>query len=142
MMMHWIGKSFLALALLAGISLSPSRAEDADPAKLEAQLEEILSAYNKDDVKAFFANWAKSVEAIATEPTYKALYKDGAKKSLGDYTAKTVKFRKEGSVLTGDFLVVYFDAKFGKEEKAQIAVNFQKEDGKYKFMQVQMSKAK
>ena len=72
--------------------------------------------------------------------TYDALYKNGAKKTVGEYTAKTLKFRKEGSVLTGDILVVYFDCEFSKEKEGQIAVNFQKEEGEYKFMQVQMSK--
>ena len=120
---------------------SPGRADDADPKKLEGQMEKLLAAYNKDDVKAFFQNWASTVQAIATPTTYDALYKNGAKRSFGDYKPKTVKFRKEGSVLTGDTLVVYFEAEFTKDP-AVVAVNFMKEGGEYKFMQVQIQKRK
>jgi hypothetical protein len=124
------------------VVLTPIRADDADPKKLEAQLEKLLAAYNKDDVKSFFQNWATSVKAITSEMTYDALYKNGAKKSFGDYKAKTVKFRKDGSVLTGDYLVVYFEAEFAKDSAGLIAVNFEKENGEYKFMQVQIQKRK
>src|SRR5262249_8048814 len=109
---------------------------------LEGQVEKLLEAYNKDDVKAFFANWASSAKAITTEQTYKALYKDGAKKTLGEYTAKTAKFRKEGSVLSGDHLVVYFEAEFAKAKSGLVSVNFEKEKGEYKFIQVIMDKKK
>src|SRR5262249_35010963 len=95
-----------------------------------------------DDVKAFFTGWASSVKSIATEATYNALYKNGAKKELGDYKANTVKFRKEGSVVKGDFLVVYFEAEFSKEKAGLMTVNFATEDGEYKFLQVKMEKNK
>src|SRR5262245_61642614 len=119
----------LSFLTLIGFAAVPSRAEDADPKKLGEQVEKLLEAYNKDDVKALFSDWAKSVEAITTEPVYDALYKNAAKKDLGNYTAKTVKLRKEGSVLSGDTLVVYFDAEFAKAKNGLISVNFSKEDG-------------
>lgn len=128
----------IAFGLLAVVA--PGRADDADPRKLEAQMEKLLAAYNKDDVKAFFQNWASTVKSITTDMTYDALYKNGAKKSYGDYKPKTLKFRKDGSVLTGDYLVVYFEAQFSKEKEGVIAVNFAKEGNEYKFMQVQMQK--
>jgi hypothetical protein len=75
-----------ALSVLMVTLFSPSgRADDADPKKLEGQVEKLLAAYNKDDVRAFFQNWASAVQAIATPMTYDALYKNGAKKSFGDY---------------------------------------------------------
>jgi Protein of unknown function (DUF4019) len=132
----------LALVTLIALTVSPIRAGDADVKKLAGKVEKLLEAYNKDDVKAFFTGWASSVKSIATEATYDALYKKGAKKELGDYKAKTIKFRKEGSVVTGDFLVVYFEAEFSKEKAGLITVNFAKEDGEYKFLQVKMEKNK
>ena len=116
------------------------RAAEANADQLTAQVEKLLDAYNKDDSKAFFADWAKTVESIANQMTYDALYKLGAKNDVGTYVAKSAKFRKEGSLLEGDFLVVYFDAEFSKEKQGQIAVNFQKEGDAYKFLQVQLSK--
>jgi len=112
----------------------------ADPKQLTAQVEKLLAAYNKDDAKAFYADWAKSVAAIATPQTYDLLFKNMAKKELGDYQANTLALRKEGSVLTGEFLVVYFEAKFAKDVPGLVSVNFQHEDGQYKFLQVQLSK--
>ncbi len=126
---------------IVGLVASPCRAEDkADPKKLEAMMEKALEGYNKDDVKAFFADFAKSVEVIATEATYDALYKQGAKKDVGNYVAKSLKLRKEGSVLEGEVLLVYFDAEFANAKQGQIAANFQLEGGAYKFIQVQLSK--
>jgi hypothetical protein len=132
----------VSLLTLVGFAASPARADDADAQKLADRLEKLLEAYNKDDVKAFFSGWATSVKVIATEATYDALYKNAAKKDLGAYTPKTVKFRKEGSVLSGDFLVVYFEAEFGKGKAGLIMVNFAKEEGEYRFMQVKMEKRK
>jgi hypothetical protein len=132
----------LAVLTLIGFAASPGRADDADAQKLADRLEKLLEAYNKDDVKEFFSGWATSVKAIATEATYDALYKNAAKKDLGAYTAKTIKFRKEGSVLSGDFLVVYFEAEFSKEKAGLVTVNFAKEGGEYRFMQVKMEKRK
>ena len=118
------------------------RAEEpaADAKQLTAQVEKALAAYNKDDVKAFYADWAKAVETITTPQTYDALYKNMAKKELGEYQPNTLALRKEGSVLTGDFLVVYFDCKFAKDVPGLVSVNFQKEDGAYKFIQVLLTK--
>lgn len=132
----------LLLLTLIGFAASPSRAGDADNKKLSGQVEKLLEAYNKDDVKAFFSVWAKSVQAITTEATYDVLYKKTAKKDLGDYKLKSLKLRKEGSVLSGDFLVVYFEAEFTKEKSGLITVNFAKEDGEYRFIQVKMEKRK
>lgn len=134
--------ALVVCASLACVQLvaAPSRAEEVDPKKLEAQCEKLLDAYNRDDVKAFFADWAKSVEAIATEMTYDALYKNGAKNDVGRYVAKSLKFRKEGSVLAGDFLLVYFDAEFTGAKQGRITANLQKEGDAYKFVQVQLAK--
>jgi hypothetical protein len=132
----------LTFALLAGfVSSAPSsRAADADPKVLEAQVTKLLEAYNKDDVKAFFAGWSKMAEAIATPQVYEAVFKNGAKKMVGDYVAKSIKFRKEGSVLSGDILVVYFEAAFSKEKDCLVTVNMVKEGGAYKFIQVMIGK--
>lgn len=132
----------MILVICLSISTRVTHAEEpaADPKQLTAQVEKLLAAYNKDDTKAFFADWSKSVAALATPQTYDALYKNMAKKDLGDYQPNTLTLRKEGSLLSGDFLVVYFEGKFAKDVPGLVSVNFQKEDGGYKFIQVQLSK--
>lgn len=131
-----------ALIVWGGVAPATLRADDADPKKLQEQIEKLLEHYNKDDVKSFYADWASTVKAITTEAAYNGLYKNMAKKELGDYKPKTLKFRKDGSVLSGDYLVVYFTAEFAKEKSGLVSVNFAKEDGKYKFMQVKLEKDK
>lgn len=132
---------FCVLALSSNITaIAHAEEPAADVKQLTAQVEKLLVAYNKDDTKAFYADWAKVVAAITTPQTYDFLYKNMAKKELGDYQPNTLAFRKEGSVLSGDLLIVYFEGKFAKDVPGLVAVNFQKEDGMYKFVQVQMSK--
>ncbi len=132
----WIVVGFLASAHPSAHGAEPM----ADPKQLTAQVEKLLAAYNKDDSKTFYADWAKSVAAITTPQTYDLLFKNMAKKELGDYQPNTLALRKEGSVLSGEFLVVYFEAKFAQDVPGLVSVNFQHEDGKYKFLQVQLSK--
>lgn len=135
--------TLVSVAAVVALTASAVRADDAaDAKKLAGQVEKLMEAYNKDDAKAFFANWAKVVESITNAQTYDSLYKNMAKKELGKYMPKSVKFRKEGSVLTGDYLVVYFDAEFEKSKAGQITVNFAKEGNDYKFMQVKFEKKK
>lgn len=130
----------LVASLVACAAGAVRAAGPADVKALESQMEKLLDAYNRDDVKAFFADWAKAVEAIATEATYDALFRNMAKKELGNYVPKTVKLRTEGSVLEGDFLVVYFDVEFASAKQGMAAVNFQQEGGAFKFIQVQLGK--
>lgn len=80
------------------------------------------------------------MKAITNDMTYDSLYRNGAKKSYGDYESKSIKYRKKGSVLSGDYLVVFFEAQFSKEKEGVIAVNLAKERKDCKLMQVQMQK--
>lgn len=132
---------FIVLGFCSSLCMNVMGAEPAaEPNQLTAQVEKLLAAYNKDDAKAFYADWAKSVATITTPQTYDLLFKNMAKKELGDYQPNTLTLRKEGSVLTGEFLVVYFEGKFAQDVPGLVSVNFQHEDGQYKFLQVQLSK--
>ena len=137
-MLFRIFAGFIATTLV-----TPAIAHAQTPAEykdLEEMATKLFEAYNKDDVKAFFTDWAKAAEAITTPQVYEALYKNGAKKMVGDYVAKSIKFRKEGSVLSGDILVVYFETAFSNEKDGLVTVNFVKEGDAYKFLQVRMAK--
>lgn len=140
-MIHRFSMLVVPAVLTFAMSSAPCRAEDkADPKMLEAQMEKLLDAYNRDDVKAFFADWSKQSAAITTPEVYDALYKMGAKSQVGNYVAKTVKLHPEGSVLDGEILVVYFDCEFANAKQGLATANFQKEDGGYKFIQVLFGK--
>jgi len=135
--------SLCALAFsLAALGFAPAvqAEEKADAKQLEAQLEKLLEAYNKDDLKTFYADWAKEAEFLTSPDVYSALYKLGGKDVVGSYVPKTLKFRKETSVLDGPVLVVFFDAEFSKEKYGEVAANLSWEDGKYKFTQVRLAK--
>jgi len=135
--------AIFAVVLTVVAHFAPSlRADEpkADAAQIEAQLEKLLDAYNKDDVKAFFTGWSKESEAITIPEVYNALYKLNGKDVVGSYVAKSLKIRKDTSLLQGEFLVVFCDAQFSKEKDGEVAANFKFEDGAYKFVQVLVKK--
>jgi hypothetical protein len=136
--------AFSALVFsIAAVAFAPAARADepkADAKQIEAQLEKLLDAYNKDDVKAFYTGWSKQVEAITTPDVYNALYKLMGKDVVGNYVPKSLKLRKETSVLDGSVIVVFCDAEFSKEKSGEIAANLNFEDGAYKFVQVQLTK--
>jgi hypothetical protein len=137
-----LAMSAVVFSVVAAGSAPVLRAEQpkADPKQLEAQFEKLLDAYNKDDVKAFYTGWSKQVEAITTPEVYNALYKLNGKDVVGEYVPKTLKLRKETSVLDGEIIVVFFDAEFSKEKSGEVGANLMFEDGAYKFVQVQVKK--
>ena len=61
------------LIVYLGTSLITFAADKTAPAALEATLDKAMKAYNAGDWKAFFADYAPSMSAIATEQTFKAL---------------------------------------------------------------------
>ncbi len=116
--------------------------EKADRKPLDEKLAKSLKAYNDGDHKKFFADYHKSVNSIATEQTFKALYEGNYKKQFGKYKDGSMKFVPEGSLLEGEFLVLWYSAEFDKAKKVKIGVNFKKEDKDYKFIQIQFNEWK
>jgi hypothetical protein len=132
--------------LVACLVLAPLAAraaeEKADRKKLDAKIDQALDAYNAGDAKKFWADYAKSVQSIATPQAFKALYVDGFMKSHGKVKVKERKFLEKESILTGDDLLLQYEAEFDKVKKGKIAVNMVKEDGDYKFVQILFGEAK
>jgi hypothetical protein len=102
---------------------------------LEEKVDKLLKAYNDNDWKAFYTDYAKSMSALATEPTFKMLYVD---KGLGKIVSK--KLIDKETVSAGDFPLLVYEAEFEKDKKIKVSVNFTKEDGQFKVMQVQFNK--
>jgi hypothetical protein len=135
-----MSKALLVLSATLLVCAMTLRAEErkADPAKLEAMVDKAMKAYNDEDAKAFFADYAKSMAAIATEQVFKNLYVDQAKRDFGKYVSREPIAAQ--TVTIGDFPLLVYQAKFEKNDKVKISVNFTFEDGAFKVMQIRFDK--
>src|SRR4051812_19546311 len=134
-------KTFLQILLIfcvAACAVPSVRAEDAvDPKPLEAMLDKALAGYNADDYKAFYADYAKSMASITTELVFNSMYRGMYSSSYGKYVSRTP--IKAETVLLGDTPLLVYAAEFEKNKKVKISVNFTKEDGAFKIMQIQFA---
>ena len=127
------------LLLPAAIFSLAMQLDAADaPKPLDAIVEKAMKAYNEGDAKAFFADYAKLLSAVATPATFDALYKNGALKEFGKYVSK--KLIAGQSVVEGETPLLVYEAKFEKNPRVKLAVNFMQEEGKPKVMQVTIEK--
>lgn len=130
-------RTFLLLAALFAFSTTGIHAADA-PKPLDTIVEKIMTAYNAGDSKAFFADYAKLMESIATPATFDLLYKSGAMKEFGKFVSR--KLVSADSVVEGETPLLVYEAKFEKNPRVKLAVNFMQEEGKPKVMQVTIEK--
>jgi hypothetical protein len=145
---HFLERAFQMkrLAWVTGLSvllltrvLATAGEEKIDVKALEKSLEKALKAYNDDDHKKFWAEFATSVNALKTKETFDALYTNGYKKEHGKFV-KRGDLVKEKSTLEGEIGLVRYKAEFEKDKKVEIDVNWVKEDKKIKFIQIQINK--
>ena len=123
-------------AALAFLTASLHGAEA--PKALDAIVENAMKGYNAGDAKVFFADYAKSLSAIATPATFDALYTNMAMKEFGKYVSK--KLIPGESVAQGETPLLVFEAKFEKNARVKLSINFLQEEGKPKLMQVTIAK--
>ena len=127
------------LFLIAAFALAIPTVRAADaPKPLDAIVEKAMKAYNEGDSKAFFADYAKLLETVATPATFDALYKNGAMKEHGKFVSR--KLIVGESVVEGETPLLVFEAKFEKTPRVKLSVNFMQEEGKPKLMQVTIEK--
>ncbi len=126
----------LLLTLVIALTAAASSLA-ADLKALEAKVDAALAGYNAGDAKAFYANFAKSVESIATPRVFDMLYVQGAKAQFGKYVSRQL--IKGESVTDGDTLLLVYAAKCEKNEKVKVSINVQKEGAEYRFVQVQFA---
>ena len=128
---------FALLAIALAIFSTPLRAADA-PKALDAIVENAMKGYNAGDSKIFFTDYAKSLSAVATPAMFDALYTNMAMKEFGKYVSK--KLIAGESVVEGETPLLVFEAKFEKNPKVKLSINFLQEEGKPKLMQVTIAK--
>ena len=128
---------FAILAVALAALSTPLRAADA-PKELESIVENAMKGYNAGDAKIFFADYAKSLSAVATPATFDALYTNMAMKEFGKYVSK--KLIPGESVAQGETPLLVFEAKFEKNPRVKLSINFLQEEGRPKLMQVTIAK--
>lgn len=103
---------------------------------LDPVVERLVKAYNEGNWKAFYADYAKAMSALATEQSFNSLYTNMYKKQFG--TIKTRKLNTQRTTMPSEMngLIVY-DVTCSKKNGV-LAVNWMKEDGKWKVQQVQL----
>src|SRR5262245_27673049 len=77
----------LLLALIC--TVCTAMGDDKLQPKLDTIVDNAMKGYNAGDAKAFFADYASTVSAIATPENYKAMYEDAHKAKLGKFVSKT-----------------------------------------------------
>ena len=120
-------------------SIIAAEEEKIDVKVLEKNLDRALQAYNNDDHKKFWAEFAKTVDALKTKETYDALYTNGYKPMYGKLV-KRGEMIKDKSALEGPVGLVRYLAEFEKNKKVEIDVNWEKEGKEVKFIQIQINK--
>jgi|GEM_PF-1464248 len=113
------------------------------PAELkpfDEMVNKALTAYNAEDFKAFYADYAKMMSGVATEQAFKSLYIDNYKTTFGKYVSRS--FVKEQSSVpeNAPVALIVYSGVFEKESKVKISMNFTKEENSWKLMQVQFAK--
>jgi len=129
--MNSIVRSAILLCFACIFSI-PAYAADQKP--LDAVVDKALAGYNAGDSKVFFADYAKMMAAVATDATFNAMYKS---QPFGKYISRQP--IKAETVLVGDTPLLVYQAEFEKNKKVKISVNFIKEDGAFKVMQIQIA---
>lgn len=128
---------FALLASALATFSTPLRAADA-PKALDAIVENAMKGYNAGDSRIFFTDYAKSLSAVATPAMFDALYTNMAMKEFGKYVSK--KPIPAESVVQGETPLLVYEAKFEKNPKVKLSINFLQEEGKPKLMQVTIAK--
>jgi hypothetical protein len=128
----------LIVVLLSRASVTAG-AEKIDVKELEKAVERALKAYDDDDHKKFWAEFCTAANALKTKETFDALYTNGFKKQYGK-CVKRGELLKDKSTLDGELGLVRYKAEFEKDKKAEIDINWVKEDNKIKFMQILIGK--
>lgn len=113
--------------------------------KLSPMVENAMLAYNALDMKAFYADFSKTMEGLKTEQAFEMLYKTMFMEKYGKYTPGSKELLTAESSARPDLSDVYlllYTAKFekgtGKGGLARIAVNFIKEEDAVKIQQIQI----
>jgi hypothetical protein len=129
----------LASTVVASTAFAQAPLGDAKVKALEASIDRALTAYNRQDAKAFYAEYtsAMAMDPAAAERSFKATYDDDMK-DLGKYVSR--KMIKDDSVLEGDAPLFVYEAKFTSAPKVRVSVHFTKDGNTSKIINIELDK--
>jgi hypothetical protein len=130
-------RAAILLCFAGCLSISAYGQAAPDHKLLDPIVDKALAGYNALDAKVFFADYAKALAAVATEPTFDMMYKDMFFKTYGKYISRQP--INVETVFDADTPLVVYQAEFEKNKKVKISVNFMKEDGAFKVVQIQFA---
>jgi hypothetical protein len=128
----------MVLSLALGLITTACAETPADPKALDAMVGKALEAYNVGNHTAFYADFAKLMASVTTEQTFNVMYRGMYFTTYGKYVSRTSPVKAE-TVLLGDSPLLVYVGRFEKNEKVKISVNFMKEEGAFKIMQIQLA---
>lgn len=134
--------ALVALTMLGPSALSAQQMADEETMKaLEAMIDKALDAYNKQDWKAFYADFAPAMAAICTEQAFQTMYIGMYMQQFGQY--KSRELIKDKTVVPADATVglLQYKAVFEKNAQVEIAVNITRDGNAWKLMQIQFNAA-
>ena len=108
----------------------------ADTAKaMLACVDRALEAYNKEDAKAFYAEWASQTKPAQNEEIFKKSYVEGYKKKFNGALKSKQLIADERSKYDKEAPVLIYQGEFEKR-KTKIVLGFMKDGEAFKLMQV------
>ncbi|RCK79074.1 MAG: hypothetical protein OZSIB_0416 [Candidatus Ozemobacter sibiricus] len=137
--------ALVALTMLGPSALSAQQIADEETMKaLEAMIDKALDAYNKQDWKAFYADFAPAMAAICTEQAFQTMYIGMYMNQFGQY--KSRELIKEKTVVPANPAdapvgLLQYKAVFEKNAQVEIAVNITRDGNAWKLMQIQFNDA-
>ncbi len=137
--------ALVALTLMGASALPAQQLADEETMKsLEAMIDQALEGYNKQDDKAFYADFASSMAAICTEQAFQTMYVGMYMNQYGQY--KSRELIKEKTVVPANPAdapvgLLQYKAVFEKNDKVEIAVNITRDGDAWKIMQIQFNVA-
>ena len=133
-------KMGLATVALAAVPSLPALAASVQDnfKTLDPLVGKAMEAYNSNNWKAFYANWADQVKGICTEQAFTGLYQGVYRKQYGTFKGR--KLVEAKSNFTDAIGLLVYNADFSSK-KATLSVNFFSEGGKFKIQQIRIDPA-
>jgi hypothetical protein len=98
---------------------------------LEASIDRALTAYNRQDAKAFYVEWTSAFRL----DRFTDYYLD-AREKVGNYVSR--KIGKDDSVLEGEAPLLAYEAKFSKAPRVRLVVHFTKDGSATRILNIEI----
>jgi len=134
-------KRSLFVAVLLVIATGAMAAEMTGTARkqFDRETDTALRAYNREDARAFFTQFARRLEINTTAESFKSLYVNVYKKQFGNLVSRGDMI-EDHSAFNEEAAVTCYEAEFTKVRDGRIVINWKNENGTYKIVMVEFQK--